>query len=1000
MSPEDQSAQQFCQESYQALRRGNRRAAQLLAEEAIKLDSNLEDPYFILAALSDPKSSLGYLQRALEINPSSETARQGMHWAVKRYRLSQTQSNSQATAETSLPKLETVQVSQASLNENIAGIPSTPSKATTVVEKKPPSTFSRVAKYTIVKAVTLFLTVVVGLYLTILVVNLGGFVDKIFSANIDESIGMMVYGGWLKDVPEPERTEQIEQTRWAMQEAAGLHSPFIVRSVRWLINSLKLDLGNTYTPFFYTSQEGPIRNIVLSRIPYTLVIVGLGNFLVFFGSIFTALYLSRNHGSLLDRISVIMAPLTSAPSWIIGMVLIFIFAGWLRILPFPKVFGAVPPEYSIKYFSILGKHMILPIMAVVVGAFFSGVYTWRSFFLIYANEDYVEIARAKGLPSKMIERGYILRPVLPYVITSFATMTILIWQSAIALEVLFHWPGVGTLFMQSIRSFDTAMILGIVVIFAYLLAITVFILEIVYALVDPRVRLGSEGVTVKEKSVKLKDEPKTHRTIISKKKSFPITGIQGSLHRRSNPRFNLAAWFKSLRGKIQSFSASLRELASYPSAVIGLTVIGVLICLAIFTLIKYPYHEAVILWRGQTGDWYQNTWYQNPAYAAPSWVNFFRRNKLPENIVMDSEDGSVTKEFRVASENMNEITIPFTFNFPYDDFPQDIILYLSAEYDEKPPLMTFTWQTPDGRVIDLGSQTVKGFNAYYLSRDERLQRKLKVTKVTEALLGDPNATTPTPLKGEYQLTIQGYTFEPDADIDAEVVLYGRVYGLAGTDNQRRDLTIGLLWGIPVALAFGILGAIGTSLVAMLIAAFGVWYGGWVDDLVQRINDVSMILPTLPIVIMVYLLYSKSIWVILGVVVLLNIFGSAIKNYRAAFIQVKNSPYIEAAQTYGVSNWHIIRTYLVPSILPVLIPQMVIMVPVFVFYEATLGFLGVIDPYIPTWGKTIFEAITNGDLALYPYWFLEPIVLLMITALGFALLGIALERILYPKLRRV
>ncbi len=161
----------------------------------------------------------------------------------------------------------------------------------------------------------------------------------------------------------------------------------------------------------------------------------------------------------------------------------------------------------------------------------------------------------------------------------------------------------------------------------------------------------------------------------------------------------------------------------------------------------------------------------------------------------------------------------------------------------------------------------------------------------------------------------------------------------------------------------------------------------------------MILPMFPIVILVSFFYSKSIWVMLGVIVLLSIFGSAIKNYRSVLLQVKGSGYIEAARAQGASNWRIIRHYLVPPLLPVLIPQLVILVPVFVFYEATFAYLGVSDPYVPTWGKIIYEALAEGTLDKYPYWFLEPVVLLILTAMAFALLGFALERILNPRLRR-
>ena len=88
-----------------------------------------------------------------------------------------------------------------------------------------------------------------------------------------------------------------------------------------------------------------------------------------------------------------------------------------------------------------------------------------------------------------------------------------------------------------------------------------------------------------------------------------------------------------------------------------------------------------------------------------------------------------------------------------------------------------------------------------------------------------------------------------------------------------------MWGLPVALIFGLLGAVLTSLLSMLIAAAGAWYGGWVDSLIQRITEIDMILPALPLAIMVYYAYAKSVWVILGVMVLLNVFGSAIKNFK-------------------------------------------------------------------------------------------------------------------------
>jgi len=223
--------------------------------------------------------------------------------------------------------------------------------------------------------------------------------------------------------------------------------------------------------------------------------------------------------------------------------------------------------------------------------------------------------------------------------------------------------------------------------------------------------------------------------------------------------------------------------------------------------------------------------------------------------------------------------------------------------------------------------------------------------------------------------------------------------MAGTDHQRRDLSIALLWGMPVALSFGLIAALGTSLAAMVIAAFGAWYGGWIDELIQRITEVNLVLPFLPILIMIGTFYDRSIVTILTATILLSIFGGSIKGYRAIFLQVREMPYIEAARAYGAGDARIILRYLLPRIIPLLIPALVTGIPGYVFLEASLAVLGLGDPVLPTWGKIIQDAEFNGALfnGLY-YWILEPAALLMITGLAFSMLGFSLDRIFNPRLR--
>ncbi len=268
-----------------------------------------------------------------------------------------------------------------------------------------------------------------------------------------------------------------------------------------------------------------------------------------------------------------------------------------------------------------------------------------------------------------------------------------------------------------------------------------------------------------------------------------------------------------------------------------------------------------------------------------------------------------------------------------------------------------------------------------------------------ALFQDPNSNPPVPLKGDYSLEIEGVAFEPGSDINAQFIAYGDVSGIAGTDHLRRNLLIPLLWGTPVALLFGLLAAVGTTIMSMSIAAVSTWFGGWLDNVTQRIVEINMILPFLPILIMVGTFYSRSIATILGTVIILGIFGQSIKTFRAMFLQTKESPYIEAARAYGASDTRIIFQYMMPRVIPVLIPQFILLIPSYVFLEASLAILGLGDPILPTWGKVIDDAYSNG--ALYNgwyYWVLEPAFLLMFTGLAFAMVGFALDRIFNPRLR--
>ncbi|NJD59690.1 MAG: hypothetical protein C3F13_05920 [Anaerolineales bacterium] len=972
------------------------------------------------------------------------------------------------------------------------------------------STFSRVIKYVSVRALTLAIIISIGIFLAIVLINYGGYIDNIHRADIGEAlnfVSLSMPGATVEQV-----ARATEELRWNMEEAFGLHRPFLLRCVLWWYDTLTFNWGQTYQ-FGITgfgSGVRPVSSVVLERVPYTLLLAGATNFLLFFTSMYAALSLSKKNGSFIDRLAVSLSPLSAIPNWVYGIILTVIFAGELHLLPFNGMFDTFPPATKLGYIPIVAKHMILPVTAIFLGIFFSALYTWRTFFLIHAGEDYMELAYAKGVPARIIDRRYVLKPTLPYIITSFMILLITFWQGIIVLEVFFDWPGLGQLFMNSITRKDTQVTIGIVTVFAMLLGFSIFLLDIIYALVDPRVKIGSDSQTTKPiqphkkgflfslSSISLWLSRNTigrfaslgrNRPALSGQRYLATAGVtRSSRNTASPPRSSMASYsrqsptdvvcpylkLENMRGvalyapasrcrcyvhgqpervgdayqakvcrvqkyhdcrrlkdtstrtekgmgksssdlsrlkpqKMGGINLSLQELFRFPLAVAGVLIIIALIGVSIYTVIAIPYSEAISQWVPDT-----ETRYTTPKNAQPTWVNWFRKDPLPATIVQDSADGQAAKVIIPESNGIMDETITYTIDYPYSVFPKDLLIIFNGQYEKK-PFVILTWTTPDGREFKLGNFSAVSTQRYLVSQDlpkKYLTAGAFVKKgilesesagpfAVQAIFQNPdNPEFPTPVKGKYTLRIDTTLFEENANLDAEVILYGQVYGLAGSDDLRRDLMVPLLWGTPVALAFGFLGAITTGVLAMLIAGVGVWYGGWLDNLIQRLTEVNMILPTLPIAITIYYLYSDSIWVILGVIIILSIFGSAIKTYRAAFIQVKETGYIEAAQAYGASNWRIIRHYLVPRILPLLIPQLVILVPSYVFFEATLAYLNISDPKLPTWGKVIYDALTRGAFHGYYYWVLEPVALIIITGLAFAVVGFALDSILNPKLRKI
>jgi len=352
------------------------------------------------------------------------------------------------------------------------------------------STFLRVSRYVFMRLLTLFVTVVIGVYLTILIANMGGFVDQIMRGEIREHVTQTIINNPSMRNMDPEvRQRLIQDTIAAEEERIGLNVPIAIRNARHLTNALTLRLGRATN---MTSDAGSktVHLIILERLPATLLLMGISQLFLFFSSVLLALNLSRRYGNFWDKLVVTLSPTSAVPPWFYGIFMILIFAALLKVLPFGGMVDSPPPADPFDYALNLGKHLILPTLSLIMSSFFLSIYNYRTFFLIYSSEDYVDMAKAKGLPSRDVERRYILRPTLPNIITNFALLIITLWTGATITETVFLWPGLGRTLYQAIGLYDIPIIVGSTIIYAYLLAMTVFLLDFVYALVDPRVKVG------------------------------------------------------------------------------------------------------------------------------------------------------------------------------------------------------------------------------------------------------------------------------------------------------------------------------------------------------------------------------------------------------------------------------------------------------------------------------------------------------------------------------
>ena len=252
--------------------------------------------------------------------------------------------------------------------------------------------------------------------------------------------------------------EAIEQ----LKSIYGLDKPLYVQFFSWVYSILQLDFGISFSSGEMVKEE------ILSRVPITLTINIISMVLIFIISLYFGIKSALNKDSLFDRFTKQLSLLSfSLPSFYLALVLVLIFSIKFELFPIAGL-HSVSNDGSIAYYLDFAWHLFLPIFIIVFGGIGSLILYIRALTVEILKSDYIFFAKARGLSKRIILKNYILPNLYPPVITLLGLSLPGIIGGSVILETIFSIDGMGLLFYQSALSHDYPVIMGILIIGAFL----------------------------------------------------------------------------------------------------------------------------------------------------------------------------------------------------------------------------------------------------------------------------------------------------------------------------------------------------------------------------------------------------------------------------------------------------------------------------------------------------------------------------------------------------
>jgi peptide/nickel transport system permease protein len=281
---------------------------------------------------------------------------------------------------------------------------------------------------------------------------------------------------------------KIKEMAEAFTVKFGLDKPLWQQYLTYLHDVFTLDFGQSITQY-------PVRvsELIGAAMPWTLGLMATTTFISFIlGTLLGAAAAWRRDNRILQVLSPLMMVFSAIPFYLIGLVLIYFFAAKLGWFPLSGGYGIISiPDWSWDFALEVLYHSVLPAFSIIIASIGTWAIGMRGMMVTVEGEDYMTFAEAKGLrPGRLFLRYGMRNAVLPQV-TALALYFGQIVTGAVLVEIVFSYPGIGSLLLDSIKLYDFPTIYGIVFILTLTVALSMLLVDLIYPLLDPRVRVGS-----------------------------------------------------------------------------------------------------------------------------------------------------------------------------------------------------------------------------------------------------------------------------------------------------------------------------------------------------------------------------------------------------------------------------------------------------------------------------------------------------------------------------